>query len=85
MVGSLQYKNIHTVIVAGMQTKYCIDATVKAGHECGFHIIVPEGANTTFDKEFLSTKELHAFFNQILWQDRFAEVMSTNILLTEHF
>ena len=50
--GLLEYlveKNIHTVAVVGLQTDYCINATIKCGFEHGFKVIVPENANSTFD------------------------------------
>ena len=42
--GLLEYlkaKNVHTVAVVGLQTDYCIDATIKCGFEHGFKMIVP--------------------------------------------
>ena len=53
----LQGKQEQTVIVAGLQTDYCIDATVKCGFEHGFHMIVTEGANSTFDNAYMSEED----------------------------
>lgn len=39
----LKEKNVRTVAVVGLQTDYCIDATIKCGFEHGFKMIVPEG------------------------------------------
>ena len=37
----------NTLMIAGLQTEYCVDAAVKCGFEHGFRIIVPAYANTT--------------------------------------
>ena len=54
--GLLQYlkdKEEKDIIVVGLQTDYCIDATIKTGYEHGFNMIVPAYANTTVDNEFI--------------------------------
>lgn len=43
--GLLEYlmqKEENTIIIVGLQTDYCIYATIKAGFEHGFKMIVPE-------------------------------------------
>lgn len=42
--GLLEYlkeKSTKKIVIAGLQTDFCIDATVKCGFEHGFHMIVP--------------------------------------------
>ncbi len=58
--GLLEYltgKQIKQIIVAGLQTDYCIDATVKCGFEHGFRMVVPEETNSTFDNQSMSAKK----------------------------
>lgn len=43
----LTEKSIRTVAVVGLQTDYCIDATIKCGFEHGFKVIVWENASST--------------------------------------
>ena len=43
------------VMIVGLQTNWCIDATVKSAFERGFEVIIPEGTNSTFDNEYLSS------------------------------
>ncbi len=55
--GLLEYlmdKGEKDIIIVGLQTDYCIDATIKCGFEHGFHIIVPAYANTTVNNKFMS-------------------------------
>ena len=77
--GLLEYlkeENVHTVVVVGLQTDYCIDATVKCGFEHGFKMIVPANANTTFDNEFMSAENTYKYYNDFMWNKRYAECIS---------
>jgi len=77
--GLLEYlkgKNEDTVIVVGLQTDYCIDATIKAGFEHGFKMIVPENTNTTFDNQYMTAEETYKYYNGFIWNKRYAECVS---------
>lgn len=77
--GLLEYlkeKNVRTVAVVGLQTDYCMDATIKCGFEHGFKMIVPEGANSTFDNEFMTGEQSYKYYNEFMWKDRYAECVS---------
>ncbi len=77
--GLLEYlreKNVQTVIVVGLQTDYCIDATIKCGFEHGFKIIVPQNANSTFDNDFMSAEASYEYYNEFMWKGRYAECIS---------
>lgn len=78
-VGLLEYlmeKNIRTVAVVGLQTDYCIDATIKCGFEHGFKMIVPENANSTFDNAFMTGEQSYKYYNEFMWKGRYAECIS---------
>lgn len=72
----LQEKKVQTVVVVGLQTDYCIDATIKGGFEHGFKMIVPENANSTFDNDFMSAEASYRYYNEFMWKDRYAECIS---------
>lgn len=72
----LKFKNENSLIVAGLQTEYCIDATVKCGFEYGFDIIVPEYSNSTFNNEFMSSEESYKYYNKHIWNGRYARCLS---------
>lgn len=77
--GLLEYlkeKNEDTVIVVGLQTDYCIDATIKAGFEHGFKMIVPENTNSTFDNQYMTAEETYKYYNGFIWNKRYAECVS---------
>ncbi len=77
--GLLEYlrsKKERTLMIAGLQTDYCIDAAVKCGFEHGFEIIVPENANSTFDNGFMSAADSCHYYNDFMWPRRYARCVS---------
>ena len=74
----LKQKNENTVVIVGLQTEYCIDATVKAGFEHGFNMIVPENTNSTFDNRFMSAEMTYTYYNEFIWNGRYAKCIPFN-------
>ncbi len=68
-------RKVDTIILVGLQTEYCIDATCKAAFEHGFRILIPEETNTTFDNEFMSGEKVYEYYNNKIWNHRFAQIM----------
>lgn len=65
-----------TIIIVGLQTDYCIDATIKAGFEHGFKMIVPANTNSTFDNRYMSAEQTYTYYNEFMWNGRYAECIS---------
>ena len=74
----LKSKNVSTVIIVGLQTDYCVDATVKSGFEKGYNIIVPEYCNSTRDNPYMDAKTTYEFFNKNMWPGRYAKCVSVD-------
>lgn len=77
--GLLEYLNSkgeQTIIIAGLQTDYCIDATIKCGFEHGFKMIVPAQANSTFDNRYMSAENSYKYYNEFMWNGRYAQCIS---------
>lgn len=77
--GLLEYlksKGETELIVAGLQTDYCIDATVKCGFEHGFKVYVPTYTNSTFDNAFMTAEETYRYYNEFMWNGRYAACLS---------
>lgn len=72
----LKQKRVRTVIAVGLQTDYCMDATIKCGFEHGFQMIVPEYANSTFDNPFMSAARSYQYYNEFMWKGRYADCIS---------
>ena len=82
--GLLEYlreRNVQTVAVVGLQTDYCIDATIKCGFEHGFKMIVPENANSTFDNAFMTGEQSYKYYNEFMWKGRYAECISVEEMI----
>ena len=80
--GHLQDKGIKNIILTGLRTEYCVDATCKAAFERGYLVYVPKGAHTTFDNGPFSAAQLIAFYEDRIWNNRFAKVLSRDGLKT---
>lgn len=78
-IGLLEYlrqKEETEIIIVGLQTDYCIDATIKAGFEHGFKMIVPANTNSTFDNQYMTAKQTYNYYNEFMWNKRYAECIS---------
>ncbi|MBU5225094.1 cysteine hydrolase [Clostridium senegalense] len=79
--GLLEYlinKGEENIIIVGLQTDYCIDDTIKCGFEHGFNIVVPAYANTTVDNKFMSSEQSYKYYNEYMWNGRYAECISVD-------
>ncbi len=77
--GLLEYLNVKNekeVIIVGLQTDYCIDASIKCAFEHGFHVIVPTDTNTTIDNTFMTGEQSYCYYNQFMWNGRYADCIS---------
>lgn len=74
--GYLQQHGIRSLVFAGMQTEYCVDTTCRVAFEYGYSIVIPEGATATFDsRKFTSAAQLQEYYEQDIWNGRFAQVL----------
>ena len=77
--GLLEYlaaKGEKNVMVCGIMTDFCINATVEAGFEHGLRMIVPAYANSTQDNKYMTGEESYRYYNEFLWPDRYADCVS---------
>ena len=69
------------IVLCGMQTEYCLDATCKVAFEYGYEVTIPQ--TTTFDNALLSGKNLSEYYENQIWNSRFAKVISKQQVLEE--
>ena len=82
--GLLEYlknKGETDIIIVRLQTDYCIDAAIKCGFEHGFHMIVPEYTNTTVDNAFMDGETTYRYYNDFIWNGRYADCISMDRVL----
>ncbi|RKM59447.1 cysteine hydrolase [Butyrivibrio sp. CB08] len=72
----LRSKNERDIIVTGVCTDYCLDATIKSGFEHGFNIIVPAYANSTYDNPYFDKETAYKFYNEFMWPKRYAKTVT---------
>ncbi len=72
----LKGKSVKKIITVGLQTNFCIDATIHTGFDEGFEMLVPEYTNSTFDSEYMNKETAYRYYNDFLWKGRFARCLS---------
>jgi len=71
----LDKRNVQNIILVGMQTEYCMDATCKVAFEYGYNVIIPEETTATYDNSYFTGKSLYEYYVYAIWKDRFAKVV----------
>lgn len=77
----LKERNIKNIILVGLQTEYCIDATCKSAFERGFQVIIPVQCVTSFDNNYLNGEQLNQYFYYKIWSHRYANVFPVTQVL----
>lgn len=72
---------VEHLIVMGLQTEYCIDATIKSAFDLGYHLLVPEEGHSTLDNPLVSAQTLHRLYSERIWPYAFAEVVPLKAIL----
>ncbi|SDI64936.1 Nicotinamidase-related amidase [Pseudobutyrivibrio sp. 49] len=72
----LQEQEDKRLMIVGLQTNFCIDATVKSAFERGFKVIIPKGTNSTFDNDYMNGETTYRYYNEMMWPERFAQCVS---------
>lgn len=78
----LNQKQIKDIIICGLQTDLCIDATIKSGFELGYNMIIAKDCNTTIDNQHLTAQVAVSYYNDYIWNRRYGEVSSYNQIRT---
>lgn len=71
----LSEKGVDTIMLVGMQTEYCIDATVRSAFDLNYKVYVPEQTNTSFDNPYMQAQQLIAYYNTFIWNGRYAKLL----------
>ena len=74
----LKQANDKELMIVGLQTEFCIDATIKSAFEKGYQVYVPRGTNSTFDNDYLDASKTVKYYNEWIWDDVFAKCLTFN-------
>lgn len=72
-----------SIILCGMQTEYCFDVSCKVAFEYEYEVTVPHSSTTTFDNAFASGKDLSEYYENKIWNNRYARVISMAQTISE--
>jgi nicotinamidase-related amidase len=62
----LESEGIKKLLIAGLQTEYCIDTTCRRAFSLNFKVILIEDAHSTWDSPILTAKQIINHHNQVL-------------------
>ncbi|MBN1287154.1 MAG: cysteine hydrolase [Anaerolineae bacterium] len=62
----LQSKGVTGLVVAGLQSEYCIDTTVRRAFSLGYDVTLVSDAHSTWDGGDLTAAQIIAHHNQVL-------------------
>lgn len=72
----LQGKGVSEIVLVGMQTEFCIDATLRSAFDLEYKVIIPRDANTTYDNTYMKAEQLLSYYHDMIWHNRYAKVVS---------
>lgn len=62
----LESLGIHNLVVAGIQTEYCVDTSTRRAYSLGYQVTLVEDAHSTWDTETIKAPQIIAHHNQVL-------------------
>ena len=62
----LESMDIKKLIIAGMQTEYCIDTTCRRAYSLGYKVTLVKDAHSTWDTDLLTAVQIIAHHNKVL-------------------
>lgn len=77
----LDDRGVDSIILMGMQTEYCIDTTCKVAFEYGYSLLIPQNTTTTYDNNLCSGEILARYYEQRIWNQRFAKVITIDEIM----
>ncbi|MBB6674757.1 cysteine hydrolase family protein [Cohnella nanjingensis] len=62
----LQERNVGNLVIAGMQTDFCVDTTSRRAFSLGYDTVLVRDAHSTFDRGQLTAAQIVAHHNSVL-------------------
>ncbi|MEH7457624.1 cysteine hydrolase family protein [Bacillus sp. JJ1127] len=64
----LDERNIKQIVVTGIQTEICVDATCRRAYSLGYELTLVEDGHSTYDSKILSASQIIDHHNEIFAQ-----------------
>ncbi|MBQ9490098.1 MAG: isochorismatase family protein [Lachnospiraceae bacterium] len=71
----LEEKKDKQLMIIGLQTNFCIDATVKSAFERGYQVMIPQGTNSTMGNDYMNAETTYKYYNEMIWPEHFAKII----------
>jgi len=62
----LKSKGIEKLVIAGLQTEYCVDSTCRRAYGLGYDVVLVKDAHSTWSSSNLTAEQIIAHHNQVL-------------------
>ncbi len=62
----LDSRGIERLVITGLQTEYCIDATCRRAYSLGYNVILVKDAHSTWNTDLLVAPDVIAHHNKVL-------------------
>ncbi|MDH5437645.1 MAG: cysteine hydrolase [Candidatus Bathyarchaeota archaeon] len=62
----LESIGIEKLVIAGLQTEYCIDTTCRRAFSLGYKVLLVKDAHSTWDSQSFTAKQIIEHHNQVL-------------------
>ncbi|MHA2233434.1 MAG: cysteine hydrolase family protein [Candidatus Hodarchaeales archaeon] len=66
LLSELTSRKIQNLVIAGLQTEYCIDTTCRRAFSLGYDVILVEDAHSTWESQLFSARQIIDHHNHIL-------------------
>lgn len=67
---------VRSLEIAGAQTEYCVDTTIKMAHGLGYQLQLVQGLTTTTANPFMSAQATIDFYERRIWKGRFLTLVT---------
>lgn len=64
----LDERNIKRIILTGIQSEICVDATCRTAYSLGYDVMLVKDGHSTYDSQFLSASQIIDHHNHVLGQ-----------------
>lgn len=62
----LSSRNVNKIVIAGLQTEYCIDTTCRRAYSLGYDTVLVKDAHSTYDSKTLNAEQIIEHHNRII-------------------
>ena len=64
----LEMRNIKRIVIAGIQSEICIDATCRRAYSLGYDVTLVENGHSTYNSSLLSASQIIKHHNEVIGQ-----------------